>query len=65
MRIDFYEDECAKSFPKIRRPATLAVPKAPKKDQSPVYNPFELLSQDEFEMDQDYDEEDNDDDNEI
>ncbi|CEJ59187.1 hypothetical protein PMG11_07820 [Penicillium brasilianum] len=65
MRIDFYEDECAESFPKIRRPAAVAFPRASKKYQSPVYNPFELLSQDEFEMDQDDDEEDNDDDNEI
>lgn len=65
MRIDFYEDECAKPLPKIRRSAT-AVPKAPKKVQSPVYNPFELLSQDEFEMaDDEDDDEDEDEDNEI
>ncbi|KAJ5368595.1 uncharacterized protein N7496_008355 [Penicillium cataractarum] len=66
MRIDFYEDECAKPLPKTRRSAAVAVPKAPKKDQSPGYNPFELLSQDEFELaDDEDDDEDEDEDIEI
>jgi hypothetical protein len=58
MRISFYEDECAKSFPRTRRSRAAAPVKTPKKIQGLVYNPYEVLSQGELEIDQDRDEED-------
>jgi hypothetical protein len=61
MRISFYEDECAKPLPRVRRSAVGGTAKATKKnkkeEQGPAYNPFELLSQHEFDFDEEYYEE--------
>jgi hypothetical protein len=54
MRISFSEDECAKPFSRSRRSRVVnPVIKAPKKPKSPVYNPYEVLSQGEFDLGED------------
>lgn len=58
MRISFYEDECAEPFPRTRRSRVAApVIKAPKKPKGPIYNPYEVLSQGEFDLDEDEEDE--------
>lgn len=59
MWISFYEDECAKPLRRARHRHSAAVATAsiPEKDRGLFYNPFDLLSQDEFEFDEDESEE--------
>ncbi|KAF3389164.1 hypothetical protein F1880_003373 [Penicillium rolfsii] len=53
MRILFYEDECAKPFARNRRSRAVApIIKGLKKPKNPIYNPFEVLSQGEFNFDE-------------
>lgn len=54
MRISFSEDECAKSFSRTRRSRVVTpIIKAPEKPKSPIYNPYEVLSQGEFDLGED------------
>lgn len=57
MRISFAGDECALPFSRSRRPCAVAPVRAPKKPKSPIYNPYEVLSQGDFDLGDDEEDE--------
>ncbi|KAJ5176053.1 uncharacterized protein N7482_001930 [Penicillium canariense] len=61
MRISFYEDECAQPLPRVLPTAAASIPW---QDRGLFYNPFELLSPDDFQLGENAEEEDEDKDEE-